>query len=347
MIGFLLNLAFCSFLAIKFREVGIKQNIYRVNNKHEEIVKTVMETTIGLLNYNFFICIYIMFLLFMFAWLIVGMIWHYNALPCTPATEATILQAAHLFAMICMWIYNIGGVLLVFIAVFFKSFDEGSCMSYETTRFVIQCMTLGIVDIEKCRGNSEERKIKRVIRFRQNKEKYSVERKKWIAKGVHIINLLGMGGQPRLKEQMQQRQRKAIIKAGPNFGVIDIKNFEKVNKEVYISPMALNAIGGITIPMNNERRVIAQRMDQETQTPARENTMMNETQFPLNQTINHTINQTRNTLALDFNAEDVPEDFNRTIEIKKLPILTDPNKEPKGNARLDMPVVRDFYAVSL
>ena len=46
-------------------------------------------------------------------------------------------------------------------------------------------------------------------------------------------------------------------------------------------------------------------------------------------------------------SDDVPEDFNRTIEIKKLPILTDANRDPKGTIKLDIPVVRDFYAVRL
>jgi hypothetical protein len=142
--------------------------------------RSIMQNAVSLLNYNFSICLYMCYFLFICIWLVVGQIWNAQAGTCLPTSEGNLLKEIHSVALIIMWVFVGGGLLFGIFSLTVRSCEEGSCLCWDMFRFVLQFMTCGLCDISKWGDRWGMLAKNSSLRYSDNKKNYTETRRKWI-----------------------------------------------------------------------------------------------------------------------------------------------------------------------
>ena len=219
MVGHLLNSCFSIFCTYRF---GRHTRNIIGKSGHREGENILMKIT-NMISYEIPVCLYLIYGLFMFIWLILGHAWIHaepsNSMCNSDHKVAYNLRTADLVASIFMWIFVFGGFLLAIFTATTYSCEEGSCILWDVCRFIGLFLTCGLLDIGKVTKKGPVMIQSAPDRYAQNKARYTPIRWGWIPKAKEILLELGFGARNTSKAETT-----------PNTSsLVDIKVFKKVN----------------------------------------------------------------------------------------------------------------------
>lgn len=99
-----------------------------------------------LTNLDPILCIYKVYLIFLFIWLIVASAWEGTLPsndPCRTTANGTVLLNSHIILIIFSWFYLIFGFFIFGLILTLHGFSEGTCTNHEVCKSLALAFTCG------------------------------------------------------------------------------------------------------------------------------------------------------------------------------------------------------------